>query len=137
MSGSTRAALTAVMTAAAITCAACSGSPAPRPSPSPSRAGLTFDQETKVTPALVACFIAHDLIPAAALHPSASAHPGTDESLWLKNGKVVQNAHFGDWFADVGGGIVVKGRSLGDWTLALEANRKNWPASTCLPMPPA
>lgn len=126
-----KSALTAVLAAAVLACAACSGSPAPAPTPSPA-VRVSANQATLL---IMQCFLDQHLIPSSALHPSPATAPGTDSALWVKNGKVVSNVHLGDWYRDVGAGMTVKGKVIDDWVHSLEASSKNWPSRICGPMP--
>jgi hypothetical protein len=113
--------------------AACSspGKPAASPSDSTTPAAASQGQ---VTALLVQCFIGHHLIPAASLDVKNSSPPD-DASTWLQDGKVVANERFGDWYSDVGAGVMVHGKIIGEWVSEISSSVKAWPASICGQMP--
>jgi hypothetical protein len=114
-----------------LACAACSGTTSGT-APSPSSAQtLTVEQ---VVPLLMQCFVSHDLIAASALHNGKDANPPSDSSTWIRDGKVIGNLRLGEWLR-VNEGLVVKGKTVEAWILAIEANREAWPTSICGSMP--
>ena len=125
----------AVALAAAATgmlaCAACSSSSTTASSPPPSHR-LTVQQ---AAPLLVQCFADKHLIPPSGLAADTTAHPRSDSSTWLHNGKVTGNLRFGDWYSDAGSAITVDGKAIGDWVTAVAASSKAWPTGICGPLP--
>ena len=125
--------LAAAMAATALVCTACSGASSDASKPSPSVTHLTADQ---VLQPLMQCFIDHHLIPESVLEAGKDGNPPSDVSTWTKDGTVVTNLRFGDWFSE-NSAVVVEGKSIYDWMTAIEASRGNWPESTCGSMPAA
>lgn len=96
--------------------AACSSGPSPAPTPAhtPFLYGLAVTQ----------CAIDHALIPAGYLHT------GHGESYWLRNGRIVPNAYFGDWWNEEKARITIAGQTLEDWELGAEQQGR-LPAQLC------
>jgi len=115
---------------AALVAAGCSAAPS---HPDPAHTLPAHLSGQQVAPALVQCLINHHLVPASALAADQDAKPPGDSSTWLRDGKVVANLRFGDWFSDAGGNVVVRGQQIAAWTIAIEMNPRKWPASLCGP----
>jgi hypothetical protein len=109
-------AATAGVLLALLAAAACSSGPAPKPRPSqtPFPYGLVITQ----------CALDHGLIPAGYLHA------GYGESYWLRNGRIVPNYRFADWWEEEMARITVDGQTLEDWELGAEQQGR-LPAQLC------
>jgi hypothetical protein len=121
------------MAIAALACAACSGTArSTAPSPTPSVAKTLAPQQAVVP--LLECFVSHRLIPFSSLRNGKVSNPPDDYSTWYRDGKVLWVDTLGAWLR-VNEGVVVKGKTIGNWIDDVEANRKAWPTSICGPLP--
>jgi hypothetical protein len=127
-----RALAASVLMATVLGMAACSSST--KPPASTDSGAVQADYRGHVAVALVQCFISHHLIPPANLANKGTTPP-SGSSTWLHDGKVVENERFGDWYSDVGAGVPVHGKIIGEWVSKIGDSAHAWPTNICGPMP--
>jgi hypothetical protein len=115
---------------AVLASASCSGSPAPKRS----QYDVVSARRHQLIPLIVQCFIDRHLLTARDLQdPQVS--PPDPSSAWLRNGRIIRNTAFANWYADKGSGIAVKGTLVDDWVTDAAYDPAYWPASICGPRP--
>lgn len=116
--GAALAAAAAAGAAVSLTAAACSSGPGPSPTPQPTSSPRLYGL------AIAQCAIDRGLIPAKYLQA------GNGESRWLRGGRITANGYFSDWWNEEMTQITIAGKTLEDWELGAEQQRR-LPAQIC------
>lgn len=122
-----------LVAALALTSAACSSPPSQAPGRA-SKDQVTLARRYQLIPLMVRCFVSKHLLTAKDLE-NDSATPPVPASAWLRDGRVIRNTAFGNWYADKGSAVTVHGKTIDQWVNDAAYDPATWPASICGPRP--